>query len=300
MFTISARIFSSGDPRTRAATSRRVGRTVRTKVSQQLVILKSILVEFQEAQCFFMVASQAATIISLSSGPIGFNSTSLLQLGGNLFMALQVAATGVIPVIFALWSIYNFGMNSWYILIISTVTFAMATVSWKMGSTNPAPGLLVPVETSTLDQCGFYGPPLMYCGGLIGDFALYTPFDAWVVPFWVLYSGLLTWQIVLSTIVPLSRKMPEQSGWSRIWRWVCSVSTGKWMRATTMLLKFLIELGLFLCAFSVIEQAVASFWLISSNSWGFGQIVAVTIWAPVIGKYFYWTLCKCLLHPQKK
>jgi hypothetical protein len=31
---------------------------------------------------------------------------------------------------------------------------------------------------------------------------------------------------------------------------------------------------------------------INWSSWSFGQILALTIWAPVISKYVYWTLCR--------
>lgn len=80
------------------------------------------MVEFQEVQCFFMLASQAACIVALVSGPEFLAATSLRQLYTNLQLIQVVAISGILPVTLVMFDLHRTGMNSWYIFTLSTIT----------------------------------------------------------------------------------------------------------------------------------------------------------------------------------
>lgn len=61
-------------------------------------ILQAILVEFQEAQCFFMLASQAAILGAKSHNAI-FQSYTLRALWANNGVAGMVSSSGIFPVL---------------------------------------------------------------------------------------------------------------------------------------------------------------------------------------------------------
>ena len=77
-------------------------------------------------------------------------------------------------------------------------------------------------------------------------------------------------------------------------RRLLSSTWGEWINRLPSLLTFCVE-SLFLAAVFLECVCFAEFEhlkVIDFSSWGFGQIVAMTIWFPVASKYAYLILCK--------
>lgn len=148
----------------------RAGRPKRkwATLSDQPAILKSMLVEFQEAQCFFMLASQAAVLMTLHNGTIVFGAKSFSQLSNNYWLVGVIGMGGALPPTFALFTLCRFDMFSWYILVFTGVTIATATASSiemvKLCAKPFTRADLQPVAgVSRLDACGGNPPPTIYC-----------------------------------------------------------------------------------------------------------------------------------------
>ena len=151
-----------------AAASRRAATPQKNhekKITHQLAVLKSTMVEFQEVQCFFMLASQAACIVALVSGPEFLAATSLRQLYTNLQLIQVVAISGILPVTLVMFDLHRTGMNSWYIFTLSTITNG----DFTCGAVYERPGAkarkLQPLQYTPerFDKRGGNPPPIVYC-----------------------------------------------------------------------------------------------------------------------------------------
>ncbi|KAJ5512286.1 hypothetical protein N7463_001838 [Penicillium fimorum] len=71
---------------------------IRRFFNQHDRITKVVLVEFQEAQCFFMIASQATILLAKKSTTI-FESNTMLSLWANNGMAGILSSAGLLPVV---------------------------------------------------------------------------------------------------------------------------------------------------------------------------------------------------------
>ncbi|KAL8925846.1 MAG: hypothetical protein Q9172_002050 [Xanthocarpia lactea] len=89
--------------------------------------LISALFEFQKAQCFFMIAVQAAAIIVVKQG--GFEARTLQQLSNSYSAITLVAICGYLPVVFTLLNLHGAGKASWYIILLSTITVIISGIT---------------------------------------------------------------------------------------------------------------------------------------------------------------------------
>lgn len=88
--------------------------------NKHLATLLSVLVDFQKAQCFFMLAMQIAAHAVLYNGP--FQGISLQEIYDNYELLGRIAISGFLPITFTLLCLHSAGMRSWYLLILSTIT----------------------------------------------------------------------------------------------------------------------------------------------------------------------------------
>ena len=126
------------------------------------------VVEFQKAQCYFMLAVQIAAMVTISLGQL--QPTSLQQLYNNWVVVRVVSISGVLPVTFILLCLQSIGKRSWYLIILSAVTVGVSTGTLSMtGSFSPSKNdmaylaeLPTPTPLSTITDCGGHDPTL-YC-----------------------------------------------------------------------------------------------------------------------------------------
>ncbi|KAB8230184.1 uncharacterized protein BDW43DRAFT_286411 [Aspergillus alliaceus] len=279
---------------------RRCTKRARSKTKPQFgyhhfSVIKSMMVEFQEAQCFFMLSFQCAALIALAAGPQVFEATSLLQVASNISMAKSVALMGILPITYGLWVLHKIGLHSWYISAWSAITIVTSSVTLHLCKVEPRADNLQGIATSDrLDKCGFFPPPLIYCRSEIyRDSSFMNAFFFGLTDVFLSYSCIGIYGLLLmKRLAPypkrwFSRRPWFQGTYHRVHPWLVS----KGVRFLSGSLTVFIELFLLFYNFIYVATVVArSFPAISLDSWSFGQIIAVTIWAPIISKYLHWVL----------
>ena len=138
----------------------------RTRLRRILPALKSATVEFHKAQCFFMLAINIATQIVLTTGTLNEGTASLQGLYNNYVLIESVALSGVLPVPFMLLTLHSVGIRSWYVLTLSSCTIALSAATlFITGSFNPSPADLLRLRnqvSGSFPACGIRDPS-NYC-----------------------------------------------------------------------------------------------------------------------------------------
>jgi hypothetical protein len=262
-------------------------------LSQEYAVTKSIVVEFHEAQCFFILATQVAVLISSMSGPVDFGgSTNYCQLQNNARFAVGLGIGGQLNITFTLFVLLTTGMTSWYLFLLSGITLTIATIaifnaiSMVQASNDPDSGFQQELHGSIpfLDSCGSNPPPNIYCC-MASDYG-----GALEIPLAVASSIFCL--IVLVSVFLLAISATSFSG---------GLQKGLTQSYKAMALYFgerkpyfliLIVEFLFLTFFVIYIYYYLQPQDINFTAWPIGQIIAVFVWAPVVGKYVYWVICK--------
>ncbi|EEA25415.1 hypothetical protein PMAA_065250 [Talaromyces marneffei ATCC 18224] len=241
-----------------------------------------------EAQCFFMIASQAAILLATKSTTI-FQSNTMPSLWANNGFAGVVSSAGILPIV-----------------MVATVIVSEFSLYW----TYEIPSV---DQLSTFDynewpeSYGGYVPPLIYCTNQTEDFYLRVPIlFFWQVlnPYCLVVFGLDVILWLQPYVVKMADNETSRGGyWAKFIRLdlpnislkaqqLATSTWGKWVRKLHGLLTFLVE-SLFLVAVFLECLCFAEFGhlrAIDFSAWGFGQIVALTIWFPVASKHIYLVL----------
>ncbi|KAL8664449.1 MAG: hypothetical protein Q9202_002999 [Teloschistes flavicans] len=137
----------------------KAGRIRRMNLRYRIPNLISALVEFQKAQCFFMIAVQVAAIIIARKG--GFQAQNLQQLSNSYSAMTLLAICGYLPVLFTLLNLHGAGKSSWYLMVLSTITVIISGVTvFTTRRFDPAPVDLAHLYNITghWASCGFHDP----------------------------------------------------------------------------------------------------------------------------------------------
>lgn len=298
--------------RSQKSQTTRQARTARGQIghffSEHDLVLQAILVEFQEAQCFFMLASQAAILGAKRFNGV-FDSYTLRSLWANNGVAGLISSAGVLPVIMGMWSLQKMHMNSPWMFFLSAGTVTLSEFALYWTNKFPSPDQLVPMEYSQWPaSCGGLAPPLIYCPDQDGYARVRIPvmfFWRYLNPYCLTVFGLVVihWFISYLAKFVYVRHLCETvlarlglSDSSRP-RQFLSAKWRKWLNRLPKFLTIGVE-ALFLLAMTVDFVCFAGFdalGVIDWGNWSFGQIVAITMWFPVISKYIYWNICKSFL-----
>lgn len=138
---------------------------------KHLATTTSALIEFQKAQCFFMLAINIAAQVNKVKG--GLQPTSLQQLYNNYILIKVISINGFLPTTFTMFTIHLVGMLSWYLIILTVLATAIST------ATLVVVGQFVPSaeDLKYLSQQSAIGGPtecggnnlLVYCLDTLGD-----------------------------------------------------------------------------------------------------------------------------------
>lgn len=269
-------------------------------------ITRVILVEFQEAQCFFMMASQTAILLAKSSTTI-FESYTMPALRASNGIAGMVSSAGVLPIVMGMWSLHKMHLTEPWIFFLSVATVILSefTLYWTYEA--PLVDQLSPFDYNGWSQsCGGYAPPLIYCVDQTEAYDLRVP----VVFFWQVLNPYCLVVFGLDVILwlrPYVVKIVDikgirgmtltQLGLGNSSRKGQRIPASAWTKGIEIfpsLLTFCVE-SLFIAAVFLECLCFAEFLhiqVIDFSNWGFGQIVAMTIWFPVVSKYAYLVLCE--------
>lgn len=142
--------------------------------------IKSATVEFQKAQCVFILAIEIAAQIVVKQGSLNEGTTTLKELFINYNFIGSISISGLLPITFTLLSLHTVGMHSWYLLILSTLTVAMSAITlFSIGDFNVSPPDLERITTATtriFSLCGSRDPTT-YCLDLADGSARLTSMD---------------------------------------------------------------------------------------------------------------------------
>lgn len=99
--------------------------------------LISAIVGFHKAQCWFMLATNAAGLIVEASG--GLEPDSLQQLYNTYVFIKVIAIGGYLPITFTLLNLHMIKQLSWYPITLSIATIAVAITTLKLGTASFTP-----------------------------------------------------------------------------------------------------------------------------------------------------------------
>ncbi|KAK0742238.1 hypothetical protein B0T21DRAFT_360919 [Apiosordaria backusii] len=258
--------------------------------------LVSASVEFQEAQTFFTMAIQIATIATFEpsftcglscSQQDSIQSLSDTIMNGQLIRALAV--NSMLPVLLTQSVLHRAGMSWWYTLTLSLIVCVFSEViRWQTVNQAPFHILLnrlknlVPVE-----ECGGNPPLTAYC---------LTPlYNLQLVEMPMLIVGYATAMILLLAqsadhLWPVLSPFVERTRSGQLLAYI-----GKhFFRASWWGLQLTLAIAtvLHFVTLWTISRGLDA----SSKEWTYGQVVSAMLWAPILGKYLYYNICKCLTY----
>ncbi len=267
-------------------------------------VLKHTLIEFHEAQCFFLIAAQLAILIAQGDAAVlgSYTLRSALQ---NMTTSYLVSTIGILPVVIAMWS-----LQMAHEFCACTMLLSVTTVALSEASMYKSKGLSVRGQMATVDyrgwpaSCGGHAPPLIYCGLATegtGPIAFPSAFLKASNPICLTIFGVtvLLWVrqrlLGLACVNTSAALSPRRLVSVMLTRPPIPPFLSHVVRPLTFCLKPLADCALFTAV--VVSMQVFSQYtnLIDWKGWSFGQVVAVTLWFPVICKYCYWLCSESLL-----
>ncbi|KAF3767123.1 hypothetical protein M406DRAFT_328223 [Cryphonectria parasitica EP155] len=261
--------------------------------SRAAAALTSALVEFQEMQGFFVASIQLATLMIFASSDHSAmlsSTSSFAEAVMNVEIVQMLSISGVLPVLFTQVGLMRLGVRWWYLTCIMVIVFSTAIII-SQKSLMPDYNTLWSyfTEESPIAMCGGNPSPMTYCldslnvidqavssmnSGLFVGFIVAPALVADQAWHSLDRNGRMTalldkWELSSATALMLRR---------RVWPLFRTVA---WFGLEFALL---IYVGMYLKSVIDILQFVGT----SASDWTFGQLIAIMVWAPVIGKYVYY------------
>ena len=278
----------------------------RTRLRRFLPALKSATVEFHKAQCFFMLAIDIATQIVLKTGTLNDGSAKLQGLYNNYVLIGSISLSGLLPVSFMLLTLHSVGVRSWYLLTLSSCTVALSAATlFSTGNFNPGPANMMRLRNQVsgdFPACGFRDPS-DYC--LETKYVTLTSMD--------IGRGSIGGPILVFTLIILALIFSDYCGVqdTAIYRWVI-----EWCLQRLKIVSKAIQYSrnpqdhsyfslrfdsapnyASHCLYFITWSCYFMFWAyylrslkVGANAgivqtWTFGQIVAISVWAQPIFEY---------------
>ncbi len=273
--------------------------------------LVAALVSFHKAQCFFSSTIQIAALILVNHvlrvGFIGKNySVKPGADTGDVIVLNLLAISGLLPVTVVFLCISRYGRQTWYAFILTLVAVLLATATLAatfyiytqtffleyfraLGAHGTLASEVVNEDPSI--ECGTDVPPeqliISLCGPEILDnnnLHSSTVTSKWI---WVIWVNCIIWlALCLGMMI---RKV--QRAMATILRENATFAVLSKYRVGLLL--FLVTFGLSFAAQFVLFSIYARHAFISPI-WTFGQIIAVTVWAPSLIDFIYIEYSKSL------
>lgn len=263
--------------------------------SRPAAALTSALVEFQEVQGFFVASIQFATLLVFAADDQSAMLSSTSSFGEavlNVEVVQMLSINGVLPVLFIQIGLMRLGVRWWYMTSIVVGVFILSMVIATRDLMPDYDTLWAYFkESGAIEMCGGNPSPMTYClnsvNGLNG--ALQS-----------MNSGLILGCVTVSVLV-LDQLWHSANRNGRLDdvlnEWELSSPRGMFLRRRVWpvfmgLLWFCLEFGLLIYVGIYLKATVSILELVgtSASNWTYGQLIAVMVWAPVIGKYVYFNV----------
>ena len=255
------------------------------------------LVSFHKAQCYFSSTVQVAALVLIHESQNAATSSFV-----DISALIVLATSGFIPVTFGLASIMRFGRQSWYLVILSYITFLLASanlflfvvLAGEYGDLND--------DYSSFQNNGLDADGTCVIGGNVADtlFPLCgssllnnnTISSSAIITWWVWAAWAicmvciflcLGWKSEDQMLLKIARSMLDFA----LTRYPRMRLPWKFMRRIHgLLLIFIITSTLcFIVQFRLIY--IFNRHSFVSSVWSFGQIIAVTVWIPSLFEFGY-------------
>ncbi|KAL4890237.1 hypothetical protein BDV59DRAFT_204629 [Aspergillus ambiguus] len=262
--------------------------------TQHDLALRTVLYEFQEAQCWFILVSLAAILAAQQYTRV-YEASTLQALWSNQAIAAMVVSAGIIPILMGAWSLQKWHRLTPWIFFLSCATFILAEVTLYTLQT-PEPSLLAPIEGIPLrPSCGGHAPPLIYCLDPGSTLRLLTPAKAFQTRLNPACLAIWASTVIMWAWTFIGEHAGAESGSRRgVRRRLASFHARvqqrlreRWPAGLLAVLALIIEL---LLVAAVCLDAI-NFWRIKRAGavnfadWAFGQLIAIAVWLPVVSKY---------------
>lgn len=262
--------------------------------------LTTALVDFQKAQCFFMLATNIASLIVEHSG--GLAPESLQQLYNTYIFIKVIAIGGYLPITFTLLNLHMIKHLSWYILSLSIITVAIATTTLTLKNTAFIP---TANDFGKITAAASQGGPASCASQNLAPWCYNPRKDGNYFGFNSTSSGdgandILVFCLVTLAIIVIDHLCrsddPDQRNINHRVLTKLGISpskplfphAGTVLRAGTKVFHFVFFWLYIYCFYTFAEDLD---WFkefdIYDPSWGFGQIVAILVWAPTLCDYLW-------------
>ena len=310
--------------------ARKKARIIQLRNKEHLCRLVAALTDFQKAQAIFMSSINIAALVVTHRGDL--DPQGLRQLAVTYTFTEVIALGGLVPVTFTLFTLYLVDMCSWYLIFLSSMSIALSTTTlvtlgdfdpnehtlidlssfassdgppscnfWKPGAycyvPMPTPPLLADAAWSTVGFCLFIlvlvminqskiltGRPAQYCLSWTSR-RLAPCLPVLTVPARCIHRVIYIIRRCLGHRASLVEPFNPDTDYPRI--------IGRLFIA----MFHIMLVGLYIIWFFVFGVFLAVYPASQSlnTSWGFGQVLAIMVWAQPLCEYVQLEFSKCLI-----
>ncbi|ATY66826.1 hypothetical protein A9K55_000975 [Cordyceps militaris] len=260
-------------------------------LSRTSIAIAATLVEFQEAQCWFVFAVQIASILAIvvNSQEGSFWGEIVV----NSAVAFHVSQNGILPMFLVQICLHNEGIRNWHTFLGFCTEYLLAIIATTQrvsfgGSVDLFRG------QHAVAACGGNPSPRTYCASSAGVDGLTLTFFPHPLVYKLVFLVLDTVAIVALSVDQLAwtlRTHRRTRHWTLgahgLGRWPDGPLKRHWVRWSAWFwhgleFTYLVINVLYLVSLSKVISNDS----FRANRWSYGQIIAMTVWGPVIVKLF--------------
>ena len=266
-------------------------------LSRMSIAIATTLVEFQEAQAWFVFAVQIASILAIVVN--SSEGTFWGEVVSNAAVAYHISQNGVLPMFLVQVCLHNEGIRNWHTFLGFLVEYLLAIVATtqKVGFHS---AIALFKHQNEIEACGHQPSPRTYCAARSGHEGLqinFFPHPLLYKMVFIAVDGIAVLVLIIDQLMWTLRrhhktKHLQFGSWrpgrgpmgkfKRHWN-----MTRKWFWRSLEVAYLIINMLYLVSLIKVVDGE--SF---SANRWAYGQIIAMTVWGPVVVKLFDLIFCK--------
>ncbi|KAK5995553.1 hypothetical protein PT974_03965 [Cladobotryum mycophilum] len=260
-------------------------------ISRTSIAIATTLVEFQEAQCWFVFALQIASILAIvvNSQEGAFWGEIIV----NGAVAYHISLNGILPMFLVQVCLHNEGIRNWHTFLGFAIEYFLAIVSASQKISFKASFEIFRTQNA-IDACGGNPSPRTYCASTQGVAGLHLSFFPHPLLYKIVFLLLDSTAFLVLLIDQLSWTLRKHRRTKHMvfgnWepgRWPHNGFRARWQKISKLFWRGL-EVAYFLIniLYMISLSKVISAKSFQANRWSYGQIIAITVWGPLIVKLF--------------
>lgn len=254
-------------------------------MSRTSIAIATTLVEFQEAQCWFVFAVQIASILAIVVN--SQEGTFWGEIIVNAAVAFHVSQNGVLPMFLIQVCLHHEGIRNFHTFLGFLMEYVLALVATTQKIYFKDAFNLFK-EQNQIKQCGYNPSPRTYCAATRSLDGMQLSFFPHPLLYKMVFLVLDTIAIVMLILDQVAwvlrqhrRTKDIQIGKYRVGRWPDGKMKRHGLRVKRWIWRVLEVSYLvvnILYMVSLIKVITAESF--AANRWSYGQIIAVTVWGP--------------------